>query len=107
VLIDGTYARVLWLQGLSDQAMRLTESLVDYARSNDHGLSFLQTLIFTACPVALWVGDLTTADRHMRLAFDLAARHGDLESLGAVLRGDTGDQARASSRWLRIAPVGS
>ena len=75
MLIDGTYARVLWLQGLSDQAMRLTESLVDCARSNDHGLSFLQTLIFTACPVALWVGDLTTADRHMRLALDLAARH--------------------------------
>jgi len=75
VLVDGPYARVLWLQGLSDQAMRLTESLVDYARSNDHGLSFLHTLIFTACPIALWVGDLTTADRHMRLAFDLAARH--------------------------------
>src|SRR5262249_45415023 len=75
MVIDCAYARVLWVQGLSDQATRLTESLVDYARSKDHVLSFLHTLIFAACPIALSVGDLTTADHHVRLAIDLAARH--------------------------------
>jgi len=75
MVIDCAYARVLWVQGLSDQATRLTESLVDYARLRDHALSFLHSLIFAACPIALYVGDLTTADHHARLAFDLAARN--------------------------------
>jgi predicted ATPase len=63
------------LQGFGDQASRLTESLVAYAGTKDHLLSFLYTLLFAACPIALYVGDLTTVDHHVRLAFDLAARH--------------------------------
>jgi predicted ATPase/DNA-binding winged helix-turn-helix (wHTH) protein len=76
VLLDCYYARVLWLQGCGDQAKRLTESLVDYARTKDHALSLLYALLIAACPIALYVGDLVTVDRHVRLAFDLAARHG-------------------------------
>jgi len=75
VLLDCYYARVLWLQGCGDQAKRLTESLVEYARTKDHALSLLYALLIAACPIALYVGDLTTADHHVRLAFDLAARH--------------------------------
>ena len=108
VLLDCYYARVLWLQGLGDQARRHTESLVEYARTKDHLLSLLYSLLIAACPIALYVGDLTTADHHVRLAFDLAARHA-LEVWtvwaqcfeGAVLikRGDHG----AGSRVLRSA----
>jgi predicted ATPase len=108
VLLDCYYARVLWLQGFGDQARRLTESLVDYIRPRDHVLSFLYALLIAACPIALYVGDLTTADHHVRLAFDLAARHA-LEVWnawaqcfeGAVLikRGDN----RAGSQLLRSA----
>jgi ABC transporter substrate binding protein len=75
VLLDCYYARVLWLQGFGDQAKGLTEDLVDYARAKDHALSLLYALLIAACPIALYVGDLTTADHHVRLAFDLAARH--------------------------------
>ncbi len=75
VLLDCYYARVLWLQGFGDQAKRLTEDLVDYARAKDHALSLLYALLIAACPIALYVGDLTTADHHVRLAFELAARH--------------------------------
>jgi len=75
VVIDCYYARALWLQALSDQAARVTESLMDYARSKEHVLSLLHALIFAACPVALYVGDLTSADHRVRLALDLAARH--------------------------------
>ena len=75
VLLDCHYARVLWLQGFGDQARQLTESLVDYARTKDHALSLLYALLIAACPIALYVGDLTTVDHHVRLAFDLAARH--------------------------------
>jgi predicted ATPase len=108
VLLDCYYARVLLLQGFGDQARRLTESLVDYARTRDHVLSFLYALLIAACPIALHVGDLTTADHHVRLAFDLAARHA-LEVWkawaqcfeGAVLikRGDN----RAGSQLLQSA----
>jgi tetratricopeptide (TPR) repeat protein len=75
VLVECYYARVLWLQGFGDQARRLTESLVDYVRTKDHVHSSLYALLIAACPIALYVGDLTTADHHVRLAFDLAARH--------------------------------
>ena len=75
VLLDGYCARVLWLQGCGDQARRLTESLVDYAGTKDHALSSLYALLIAACPIALYVGDFTTVDHHVRLAFDLAARH--------------------------------
>jgi len=75
VVLGCYYARVLWLQGLGDQARRHTESLVEYARTKDHLLSFLYSLLIAECPIALYVGDLTTADHHVRLAFDLAARH--------------------------------
>jgi hypothetical protein len=54
---------------------RLTESLVEYVRTKDHVLSCLYAVLTHACPIALYVGDLTTADHHVRLAFDLAARH--------------------------------
>src|SRR5882724_11504093 len=75
VTLECYYARVLWLQGFGDQARRLTEKLLDYARTNDHRRSFLYTLLLATCPIAVFVGDLTTVERHVRLAFELAARH--------------------------------
>src|SRR6266850_976148 len=67
VLLDCYHARVLWLQGFGDQAKELTEDLVDYARAKDHALSLLYALLIAACPIALYVGDFTTADHHVRL----------------------------------------
>src|SRR6266446_4331532 len=75
VTLECYYARVLWLQGFGDQARRLTEKLVDYARTIDHQRSFLYTLLLATCPIAVFVGDLTTVEHHVRLAFNLAARH--------------------------------
>src|SRR5207244_13432471 len=74
VLLDCYYARVLWLQGLGDQARRHTESLVDYVRTKDHVLSSLYALLIAACPIALYVGDLPTADPRVRLAVGPDAR---------------------------------
>jgi predicted ATPase len=75
VVLDCYYARVLWLQGFGDQAKELTEKLVEYARASDHLRSFLYTLLIATCPIALFVGDLTTVEHHVRLALDLVARH--------------------------------
>jgi tetratricopeptide (TPR) repeat protein len=106
VLLDCYYARVLWLQGLGDQAGQHTESLVEYARTKDHLLSLLYSLLIAACPIALYVGDLTTADHHVRLAFDLAARHAlevwtvwaeCFEAILLIKRGENG----AGSQLLR------
>jgi len=111
IAIDSTYARVLWAQGFSDQATRLTESLVDYARSKDHALLFLHTLIFGACPIVLLVGDLATAGHHVRLAIDLAARHALgiwkawAECYEGILLIKRGDQ-RAGSDLLQSALEG-
>jgi predicted ATPase/DNA-binding winged helix-turn-helix (wHTH) protein len=111
IVIDSTYARVLWAQGFSDQATRLTESLVDYARSKDHVLLFLHTLILGACPIVLLVGDLTTAGHHVRLAIDLAARHALgiwkawAECYEGILLIKRGDQ-RAGSDLLQSALEG-
>jgi predicted ATPase/DNA-binding winged helix-turn-helix (wHTH) protein len=105
-LLDTFYARVLWLQGCGDQAQRLTESLVDHARTKDHVVSFLYALLIAACPIALFVGDLTTADHHVRLAVDLATRHAVkfwsawaqcFEGALLIKRGDHG----AGSQWLQ------
>jgi hypothetical protein len=96
------------LQGFGDQARRLTENLVDYVGTKDHVLSRVYALLIAACPIALHVGDLTAADHHVRLAFDLAVRHAlevwkDLAQCfeGAVLikRGDHG----AGSQLLQSA----
>jgi len=75
IVFDCYYARVLWLQGFGDKATGLTEKLVDYARTIDHLRSFLYTLLIATCPIAVFVGDLATVEHHVRLAFDLAARH--------------------------------
>ncbi len=113
VILECYYARVLWLQGFGDQARRLTENLVAYAHTEDHLLSFLLTLLFAACPIALYVGDFTTADHHVKLAFDLAARHAlevwkDLAQCfeGAVLikRGDHGAGSQLLQSALKRLP---
>jgi predicted ATPase len=75
VVLDSYYARVMWLQGFGDEAKGLTQKLIDYVRTIDHLRSLLYTLLIGTCPIALFVGDLETVEHHVRLAFDLAARH--------------------------------
>jgi predicted ATPase len=59
-----TLARVLWLQGLADQAVREITSNVEHAVSLNHALSLCNTLAQAACPVALLVGDFGMAERY-------------------------------------------
>jgi predicted ATPase/DNA-binding winged helix-turn-helix (wHTH) protein len=104
------YTRILWLQGFADQAMQIADSIVDYARTKDHLLSLLYARISGAA-IALCAGDLATADHHVRLAFDLTAKH-RLETwnawaqcFGGVLVIRRGD-SREGSRLLRAALEG-
>ena len=107
VLLDCYYARVLWLQGFGDQARRLTESLVDMSARRITCSRFCYALLIAACPIALYVGDLTTADHHVRLAFDLAGRHALevwnvwAQCFEGVLRIKRGDDRRARNCFSR------
>jgi predicted ATPase/DNA-binding winged helix-turn-helix (wHTH) protein len=71
-----TLARTLWLQGLPDQALHLARSNVEDARTVDHGMSLAYALVVGACPVALWAGDLSAAERFVTLLLELSTRPG-------------------------------
>ncbi len=71
-----TLARVLWLQGLGDQAMRTLDRMVEAALALDHTLSLCNALAQAACPVALLAGDWAAGERFTTLLLERTARHG-------------------------------
>jgi predicted ATPase/DNA-binding winged helix-turn-helix (wHTH) protein len=68
-------ARIMWLQGLAEQALRLAEAAVEEARSLGHALSLATALGQGAGPIALLSGDLAAAERHAALLLGHAERH--------------------------------
>jgi hypothetical protein len=69
-------ARVLWLQGFPDQAMRAAKCSIEDARAADHAVSLCQALAMGACQIALLVGDLATAEHYVGMLLDHSTRHG-------------------------------
>jgi len=69
------YARFLWLQGFADQAMRIVNGIVDYARIKDHPASLVYALFRAAVPIALYAGELTTAGQFVKVMIDLTMKH--------------------------------
>jgi predicted ATPase/DNA-binding winged helix-turn-helix (wHTH) protein len=69
-------ARTLWLQGLPDQALHLARTNVEDTRTVDHGISLSFTLLFGACPVALWAGDLSMAEQCVTWLLEVSTRPG-------------------------------
>jgi predicted ATPase len=68
-------ARILWLQGFPDQAMRTAESSVAEARATNHAISIGQAFALAACPIALFRGDLTAAEHHVESLLDHSTGH--------------------------------
>ena len=68
-------ARVLWLQGLPNQAMRTAESSLEDARATNHATSLGNALAVAVCPIALWSGDLAAAEHYVAMLLDNSARH--------------------------------
>jgi len=75
LLAHSYHSLILWLQGFADQAMRSLECHVVDPRASDHPVSLAAALLQSACPVALFVGDLTLAERYVKALMDLSARH--------------------------------
>jgi predicted ATPase/DNA-binding winged helix-turn-helix (wHTH) protein len=96
-------ARILWLQGLPDQAMRTAEISVANARATNHAMSLGLTLAMAACPIALFTGDLATAEHYVEMLLDLSTRHAlarwrawglSHQGMLAIQRGDLGSGLR-------------
>jgi hypothetical protein len=68
-------ARILWLQGLADQALTLVAKNVEEGRANRHTLTFCSVLGQSACPIAYLAGDLDAAERYGTDLFEHADRH--------------------------------
>jgi predicted ATPase len=67
-------ARILWLQGFPDQALRTAQDNVEDARRIGHALSLYYALE-GACLIPLFVGDLPAAERSLAMLLDHSARH--------------------------------
>jgi len=82
-------ARVLWLQGFPDQAMRTAESAIEEAGETNSALSLCYALAHAACPTMLWVEHLATAEHFTLMLLDLATRHAlpSWGALGRIFRG--------------------
>ena len=90
---------VLWITGFPDQALRMARGALEDAEATDHAFTVSNVLIHGACPLALYIGDLATAERLVdRLQDHLAAHaravgrgHGDcLKGMLLIAKGDPG-----------------
>ena len=69
-------ARVLWLEGFPNQAMRTAEMSIDEAQATGHATSLCYALALAACPIALWIGDLTAAAQYTGMLLQHSRKQG-------------------------------
>jgi predicted ATPase len=67
-------ARVLWLQGLPEKAIAMAKRLVEHAKADDHAHSLCHALVYAACPIAWWVGDLDLAEQYINFLHETSSR---------------------------------
>jgi predicted ATPase len=75
VSVHAFLARVLWLQGFADQAVRTAEISIGEAQATGHATSLCYALALAACPIALWVGNLTAAAHYTEMLLDDSREH--------------------------------
>ena len=68
-------ARILWLQGFADQALRVVEHNIEEGRAIGQALTFCSVLGQGACPIAFLAGDLDAAERYGAMLLDHTERH--------------------------------
>ena len=68
-------ARILWLQGFAEQALRVVDRNIEEGNAIGQALSFCSVLGQGACPIAFWAGDLDAAERYGAMLLDHTERH--------------------------------
>jgi predicted ATPase len=66
------YMRVLWINGYADQAAAVARSTIDYAMTVNQPYALSYFLVYGACLVAFWCGDLATVRERMVLLRSVA-----------------------------------
>ena len=119
-------ARVQWLQGFSEQAVRAAEMSVEDAKATGHSLSLCYVLALAACPIALWVGNLAAAAHYAgvlinhsnknnlklwsafgsRFSRVIAIRNGDLDSGLRQLNTELDEVAETDFRFRFLTGLG-
>jgi predicted ATPase len=119
-------ARILWLQGFSEQAVRAAEMSVEDGKTTGHALSICYALALAACPIALWVGNLTAAAHYAGILIDhskknnlklwsafgsrfsriVAIRNGDLETGLQQLKTELEEVAETDFRFRFLTGLG-
>jgi hypothetical protein len=66
-------ARILWLEGLSEQAVTVANESLEYA-AGDCPTALCESLALAACPIAFWRGDHAVAQRLVANLIEQAAR---------------------------------
>jgi predicted ATPase/DNA-binding winged helix-turn-helix (wHTH) protein len=101
-------ARVLWMQGYSDQAVRIAETSIGEAQATGHELTVCYALAMGACQIALWVGDLTAAAHYTGMLLDHSRRYRLplWSELGSKLQGVVVLKGGHFEGGLRLLPAG-
>jgi predicted ATPase len=68
-------ARILWLQGLPDQAVNAVEEALEEARTRNDMFTLCQALLQAACPVSILVGDLKSLGPHVTMLLVYSERN--------------------------------
>ena len=69
-------ARILWLLGFPDQAMRAAHGSVEAARTANDAFTLCSALAQAACQIALWAGDLAAAEHYIEMLCDHSTTRG-------------------------------
>jgi predicted ATPase len=80
---------VQWMQGFPDQAVRSARATFDDIGTPSNALVLSTALANDLCLIAVWVGDLVTAERWIAMLLDASAKHGltVLNAIGRCLKG--------------------
>ena len=68
-------ARISWLQGYPDHAMKIACDVTNDERARGDALSLCQVLVQAACPIGLMVGDLAAVEEFVSDLIELSVRH--------------------------------
>jgi predicted ATPase/DNA-binding winged helix-turn-helix (wHTH) protein len=87
--------RILWLQGLPDQAATILQEAIDAALQEDNRYALYYVLTMAGCPLALWIGDLARAQSYLDMLADHSAQDRVKDCWALILRLRLGGERNA------------